>query len=249
MTLSLLLLLTACGSKSNTPTYELIAHAGGAIDGYTYTNSREALEKAVSNGYKHIEFDFAFTSDSVLVAAYDWNMFNDISGFSSKGDTAPSLQEFISRKIYGRYTPMTATDIKEYFLSNKELILVTDKISDAAVLKKNFAPLKKRMIVEAFTHNDYIQLKDEGYYRVLYSCMAADIEKTVVKHLLLHKIFGGKIDRMALHTSSVDYTIFKAIDAMCNYRVALFTINDTTEIPKVLRKRIEYIYTDSLKQW
>ena len=62
----------------------------------------------------------------------------------------------------------------------------------------------------------------------------------------LRTCLGDKIETLALHTSAVDYPAFKIIDALCNYRVALFTINDTTEIPAILKKRIDYIYTDSL---
>ncbi|MBQ2778940.1 MAG: hypothetical protein IJF46_04120 [Bacteroidaceae bacterium] len=244
---TLLLLLTSCGGGGIECNYELIAHAGGAIDGRTYTNSREALERALANGYRHIELDLALTSDSTLVAAHSWQLFNEISGFAHKGDTAPTLDEFLSRRIYGRYTPLTAKEINRFFLENEELILVTDKISDAAILEENFPTLKKRMIVEAFTHDDYVRLKEQGYHRVFYSCLAGDIDEAVVKHLLLHKIFGDKIEWMALHTSSVEYPLFKVIDALCNYRAAIFTINDTAEIPRELIKKVGYIYTDSIK--
>ncbi len=245
--LPLLLLLFSCSSKSAECNYELIAHAGGAIDGYTYTNSREAVEHSVANGYRYIELDLALTADSVLVAAHSWRLFNEISGHAHKGDMAPTLQEFVTRKIHGRYTPLTAKEINNYFLSNEQIILVTDKISDAEILEKNFPTLKKRMMVEAFTHDDYVQLKKQEYYKVLYSCLADDIDEAIVKHLLLHIIFGDKIEWMALHTSSVEYPIFKVVDALCDYRAAIYTINDTADIPQELVKKTDYIYTDSLR--
>lgn len=244
--LLLLPLLFSCSNNEVTCRYELIAHSGGAIDGNIYTNSREAMEQAADKGYRFIELDLAMTADSVLVAAYSWEQFNEISGYACKRDTAPTLQEFLSRRIYGRYTPITADDICAFFLANKNLTLVTDKISDADVLERYFAPIKSRMMVEAFTHSDYITLQGRGFGKVLYSCLATDIDETLLKHLLLHRLFGDKIETLALHTSAVDYPAFKIIDALCNYRVALFTINDTTEIPEALKKRIDYIYTDSL---
>ena len=244
---TLLLLFFSCGGSGGECNYELIAHAGGAIDGRTYTNSREALERATANGYRYIELDLALTSDSALVAAHSWQLFNEISGFKHKSDTAPTLGEFLARRIYGRYTPLTAKDINRFFLENEGLIFVTDKISDVEILEENFPALKKRMIVEAFTHDDYVRLKEQGYHRVFYSCLAEDIDEAVVKHLLLHKIFGDKIEWMALHTSSVEYPLFKVIDALCNYRVAIYTINDTAEIPRELIKKVGYVYTDSIK--
>ena len=247
-TLMLLLLpmLFSCSNKEVSCGYKLIAHAGGAIEGYIYTNSREAMEQAAEKGYRFIELDLAMTADSVLVAAYDWEKFNAISGYACKKDTAPTLQEFLSRRIYNRYTPVTAADICEFFLANDHLTLVTDKISDATILERYFTPIKSRMMVETFTHEDYVNLQSRGFGKVMYSCLATDIDETLVKHLLLHRLFGDKIETLALHTSAVDYTAFKIIDALCDYRVALFTINDTTEIPEALKKRIDYIYTDSL---
>lgn len=243
----LLPLLASCDNGIGSGRYELIAHAGGAIDGFTYTNSREAMERAAAVGYRFIELDFAITADSVLVAAYDWEKFNAISGYAGKKDTVPTLQEFLSRRIYGRYTPMSADDVCRYFLENSHLTLVTDKISDADILERYFAPIKSCMMVEAFNYDDYVNLKGRGFGKVLYSCLATDIDEVLVKHLLLHRLFGNKIEILALHTSAVDYPAFGLIDALCDYRVALFTINDTADIPELLKKRTDYIYTDSLR--
>ena len=76
--LSLLLLLPmllSCVTQERVQRVELIAHAGGEIDGYVYTNSLEALQQAASRGYKFIELDLLLTSDSVLVAAHSWEDF------------------------------------------------------------------------------------------------------------------------------------------------------------------------------
>ena len=45
----------------------LIAHAGGLIDGYSYTNSKEALLKSISEGYQYIELDLYGTTDGSIV--------------------------------------------------------------------------------------------------------------------------------------------------------------------------------------
>ena len=48
----------------------LIAHAGGAIDGHTYTNSKEALINALDKGFTYIELDLYETSDSNVVCLH-----------------------------------------------------------------------------------------------------------------------------------------------------------------------------------
>lgn len=242
-------LLFACGGeKRDYVTYELIAHAGGAIDGYIYTNSYEALCKAADDGYTYIELDLQLTSDSVLISAYDWEEFNTITDSSHLSATAPGLSDFLSRRIHGRYTPLTASDIDAFFKEHKDLFLVTDKISDAKLLLEHFAGIKERTVVEAFSYNDYIELKKAGFHRVLYSCVAEDMEEAIVKHLLLHRLFKGeKIEWVALHTSAFDNSFFKFVDALCDYKCALFTVNDTAEIPTDYSDKIYMIYTDSIQ--
>lgn len=226
---------------------ELIAHAAGGIDGYIYTNSSQAFEQSVANGYRFIEVDLQLTSDSVLVAAYSWQKFNEITGYEAKGDTVPHSREFMSRLIYGKYTPLTAKDINEIMHRNSDVFLVTDKISDATILEKNFPTLKKRIVVEAFSYSDYTDLLDRGFYRVLYSCMAEDVGLSVIKHKLLHVLFPGvEIEWFALHTDAFVHPLFKLVDALCDYKAAVFTVNSLDIIPDEVRGKVKMIYTDSL---
>ncbi len=51
----------------------LIAHAGGVIDGYLGTNSLEALKESARLGYSIIEVDIMTTSDGKFVLNHDWN--------------------------------------------------------------------------------------------------------------------------------------------------------------------------------
>ena len=227
----------------------MIAHAGGAIDGYIYTNSAEAIKKAAEDGYRYIELDFLFTADSVLVAAHSWDKYNEITGCAHLGDTAPVLREFLSRSIYSRYTPVTAEAVQNFFLENDSVFLVVDKVSDAKVLGGNFPLLKERMLVEAFNYDDYAELHGEGYHRVMFSCMADDVESALLKHLVLYRVFPGpKIEWLVLHTSVFDKLSFRIIDALSSYKAALFTVNDTlAEVPDKYKDRVYMLYTDSLK--
>lgn len=243
----LLALFTSCVTQEKVSNAELIAHAGGAIEGNIYTNSLEALENAVARGYKYIEFDFIFTSDSVLVAAHSWSDFNKMTGLEERGDSAPSLSEFRMRRIHGRYTPMTAVDVYEYFCCNDNLFLVVDKLSSPETLGKYFPGLKERMVVEAFSYNDYCALVDEGYFRVLYSCVADDLSSTLLKNLLFDKLFAGRrIEWVALHTSGLENGFFEFLDKVRLFNIALFTVDDYSDIPAEYRYRAKMIYTNTL---
>lgn len=247
--LLLLVVVLSCSHKveQETALCEYIAHAGGAIDGYVYTNSLEAMENAAALGYRYIELDLQYTADSVLVAAHSWGDFNRITGFVHCGDTAPVLKEFVARRIYGKYTPVTLNDINDFFTRHKELFLVTDKVSDVQVLNEAFPSLKERMVVEAFSYDDYRNLLSDGYYRVLYSCMAEDLYSSLVKHMMLHALFHGpKIEWLALHTSAAEYPFFALVNTLCDFKTALFTVNDISLIPDVFDERLRMLYTDSI---
>ena len=55
-----------------------IAHAGGGIDGKTYTNSLEALNNSINNSFKLIELDLLVTDDNKIVAQHDFRILEGI---------------------------------------------------------------------------------------------------------------------------------------------------------------------------
>lgn len=127
----------------------LIAHAGGGLLGDSYTNSLEALNASIANGYKFIELDLLLSSDRVIYAAHDEAHFNAITGFKELRDTKPSLNEVRKRKILNKYSTLDIDKIREIFLKHKDLILVTDKLNDFNALREQI-PFKDRLIVEVF---------------------------------------------------------------------------------------------------
>ena len=240
-------LLLSCVTQRIVTDAELIAHAGGVLDGYVYTNSREALERAAAVGYKFIELDLIMTSDSVLIAAHSWEDFNRMTGCPEKGSEAPCFSDFMSRKICGRYTPLSADSVNSFFMRNTGLYLVVDKTSSPCVLEKYFSDLKERIIVEAFSYDDYCRLVDAGYYRVFYSCLASDLNETLVKNMLFHRLFRGRrIEWLALHTSGLNNRFFRFLDKTCSFDIALFTVDNYDEILDKYRSRAAMIYTNTL---
>lgn len=97
----------------------MIYHAGGEIHGNCYTNSREAVEETLSEGQTFIEIDFRYTSDGHLVCAHSWP---DVYTKNYQ----PTLEEFLSCKIQGKFTPMTAEDLIDILKENPNMYLVTD---------------------------------------------------------------------------------------------------------------------------
>ena len=138
-----------------------IAHAGGSIYRYMYSNSLEAVRNTLAHGFDFMELDLSVTSDGELVAWHDWQF---------EWTEAPTHDEFMARKIYGLFTPIDFPRMDSILTANPQLTLVTDKISDPAVIDRWLGKYKDRMWVECFSDADYVALQEKGYH-VLASCV------------------------------------------------------------------------------
>ena len=144
----------------------LIAHAGGAIGGHTYTNSKEAL----ANGFQYIELDLYETSDSNVVCLHSLEDYREMTSTDCEVLDAKS---FLSHQLYGKYTPMTLNDAIKIW-EERPFYFVTDKISDPIILNRYFKRNRNKVIVEAFSLDDYIQLERDGYTS-MFSIMALNV--------------------------------------------------------------------------
>ena len=149
------------GKKLSSDTF--IAHAGGNIDGYLYTNSRESVENALKNGFNFIEIDFSVTRDGHLAAVHDWKSFGQITGVHT--DTALTIEEVKNRNIHNKYHTLSGKDIANIMKNNQDMIIITDKIKDIKLLSREI-PFKERILVEVFNRIDYIKCLWYGFYPV-----------------------------------------------------------------------------------
>jgi hypothetical protein len=149
---------------NNTKYY--IAHAGGGIDGFIYTNSKEAVLNSIDNGFMYIELDLFLSQDENLLCIHDLYEFNKMT---ETNDTSLTIntEEFKSRVIYKKYTPLTLTEVLQMH-NNYSFILVIDKISSPQILNRFITPAnKEKMYVEALSGNDYYELLTNGYKPML----------------------------------------------------------------------------------
>ena len=70
-----------------------MAHAGGGINGATYTNSIAAMNLNYSKGFRYFEIDFNTTSDANIVCVHDWKSFRKL-GKKDDSDIPLSFAEF-----------------------------------------------------------------------------------------------------------------------------------------------------------
>lgn len=126
----------------------LIAHAGGSVDGLIYLNSLESLNKSYSLGFRLFELDIIETRDGYYVASHRWKDW--VKQTNYKGRTPPTLKEFKSRKLYGKYTPLDLDDINKWFTEHPDAILVSDKVNKPQHFSSQFID-PSRLQMELFS--------------------------------------------------------------------------------------------------
>ena len=123
----------------------LIAHAGGGVDGATYTNAKEALETAVQNGFQVIEVDFLETEDGKIVLGHEWDDILTKESLSENQDKGLTYDAYMEYKIDYRFTAVDIEDLIEFMRMNRDIYIVTDvkfeEENKEALLKKVYTDI------------------------------------------------------------------------------------------------------------
>ncbi len=144
--------------------YNSVVHAGGVLGNSVYLNSQEGFMFYANNGYSIIEIDFLYTSDKEIVGSH---LFEHLPGFNL--ENRPTMKEFESAKLDGRYTGITYDwlieelkmfpDIKVVFDSKEDdsIAILEDMVETAH--QKDFA-IESRMIVQVYSIENYNEIKN-----------------------------------------------------------------------------------------
>lgn len=225
------------GLKKGDYSDNIIAHGGGIIDGFTYTNSLEAVMSSIKKGYKYIELDLQFTADSQLVCMHSVEDFRKMTNTPDTVDI--TYQYFKSQKLYKKYTPISANDAATIFQKNN-ITLVTDKISSPEILEKYFSNIKHNVMVEAFSLKDYQGLKKLGYMPML------GINSNGIKRLYILQCIKNKaiIDRITTTANKKDIKNYRFLKKMFGVKITIFTRLHPSTFKENLGHEIDYIYID-----
>ena len=212
-----------------------IAHAGGSIDGLTYTNCKEALINSIEKGFQYIELDLYMTTDSQVVCLHKLENFNEMTGLQLD---SLDYESFINSSFYGKYTPLSLSEAIKIW-EKHSFILITDKISDPEVLNKYFLHHRNRVIVEAFSSNHYKRLKAYGYVPML--SLGKD-DHSIKAYLSSSLKCGYFIDRV--YTTSRTQDKYLRLLKKLGANVTVSTQNDSDYYNSHLGRLVDQVYTD-----
>lgn len=149
----------------------VVAHGGGSIDGYATTNSLEAVQLALEQGYTWIELDMALTSDGGIALIHDWYQGSQVY-FGTSGNHVMTMDEFMSYKIHQRYTTMNVAKLAEIMANADEQVRIisdtkTDNLLILQKIAQEYPMLAKRIIPQIYHYNELEKVRSYGYQEVI----------------------------------------------------------------------------------
>ena len=226
-------------TRCSLPGGNYIAHAGGVIEGYAYTNSKEAVEHSIECGIRHIELDLKLTSDSFVVAAHSWREFNEMCG-NKDLDHIPTLAEFGKMRIHGKFTPLTYMDIDSLMAAHPDVVLVADKLCIPKVIDRFLGKYRDRVMVECFDIYAYYYFMDHGYLMSMYASPKAERLEMYLRRWLHLK--RSRYDAAVLYKGN------EAMYPLCGCKL-VYTARDRQEADSIFShdSDVKFVYIDNVE--
>lgn len=221
---------TFCDRLPDASALDLIAHAGGKIDGFTYTNSREALAASLEGGFRFIELDLRRTLDNRYFAAHRVKEFNAMTGYPENFEIPPTSSDVRERTIEGKFTPILLEDLVPVFEKHPERVLVTDKANRYRKLLDEF-PLPDQLLVEVRNVDQYVAAKLAGVPNVAVDTADPDVVRRYGIELV---VVSADLPAEAL----------KALSDT-GAKVLLSTYENCNDIPEFARELASLAYVDT----
>lgn len=217
---------------------ELIAHAMGGIENQIYTNSREAFELNYKNGKRIFEIDLMLTFDGGLIGQHD-ELPSDIK-----------FSDFMSKKIKGKYTPLSFDDIINLMNDYQDIQIVSDIKSDfresftlitSKLKEQNNDDLFKRFIPQIYNENDFYYLKEKDIFKkIIYTLYKTDANDEQIYDLISN---NKEINILTVFPNRFSKELTDKLNKL-GVKTFVHTINDEETMLYFVNKGVSGFYTD-----
>lgn len=242
-----ILMLSAC-TQHTAPSISPIAHAGGGINGKTYTNSFQALDLNYAKGYELFELDFSWTSDAQLVCLHDWNKTPKWL-LNYHGENPLSLSEFNDLLHPDlELKPCNLESLNQWLIDHPKAYIVTDikhkNLQGLELVSSSIEDASARVIPQIYQPDQYEATKDMGYQHIIWTLYEFPSDnKSVVKAY-------KKMDLYAI--TMPQHRAKQGLANMLNepkVPTYVHTINDLAEAKDYLKTYgLTSVYTDFLEK-
>lgn len=224
-----------------------IMHAGGEINGMTYTNLAEALDRHYADGKRYFEVDISLTADNYPVNIHSWDGFSArFFGIIDNGKiNVPTKAQYDKYKSVHGYTKMDLFTMTTWLKSHKDAYIITDvKDKNIAVLAQlvSMAGIdKNRIIPQIYNFEEYEKVKSLGYENIILTLYASNYSKSEVSEFAsTHRLYGVTM------SSDKYYRGYAAPLLKKNINVFVHTVNNKSIADMLFKSGIKAIYTDTL---
>lgn len=234
-----------------------VAHAFGAVDGKTYTNSLDAFYQNYEKGHRVFEVDLSMTADGATVCAHDWEHSAKIQGFSE--GYVPTAAEFRQTPIYETYQAATFADLLLLMQQYPDIYIVTDsKYSDTQQVLEEF-----RDMVNTAQALDCQDVLDRLIIQI-YNDAMLDTVRSVYPfshffYTIYQRGFSGMEDMVYLSQFCAENGVeaitmwaslwdpdYAAVAEAYGIAVYVHTVNDQQEAQRLVSSGVTGVYTDYL---
>jgi glycerophosphoryl diester phosphodiesterase len=154
--------------------FTVVAHAGGAVDGYLGSNSIQAAEASLARGVTLIELDFLRALDGDFICAHDWEGQPNRIPFAPR--SAVSGAQFANYRIFCKYTPINTSRLIEFLNNNQNCRIITDTKQDdyglLEMIARDYPQLTSRFIPQVYAFEDYGKIEALGYKDIIITLYA-----------------------------------------------------------------------------
>lgn len=255
----IVLLLTGCSKQGEWyEEYPVVCHAlGRTEEGYTLTNSLEALEYNYKRGQRVFETDCAITSDQVVVLRHDWE--SDLGqaesfGWTEEEKNVPTAEEFLGVPIYDRYTPMTLLDLYRYMDEKTDIYIVLDPKYSPDV-NGQFS-----LIVNTALDNGLESVLDRLIVQLYYEDMYDEVESVYSFRHYIYTLYyigfpggeeaGSFCEEKGIPVLVMPYTWVHAgvMQELEPYKLELYvhTVNEPQDAQNMAALHVDGIYSDEI---
>lgn len=149
-----------------------VAHAGGAWEGNTYTNSIEALDENLKNGFTYFEIDFSFTQDGQLACVHDWTKW--LNEKTNSGTSRPlTMEEFKLLIEKTDFKICSLETLAAWMAAHPSAVIVTDvkddNLSALKIISEKIPDFARRVIPQIYTPSEYEKARAMGYDMIIWT--------------------------------------------------------------------------------
>ena len=225
--------LTMVTMHTGTPS---IAHAGGRIEGRSYTNSIPAFDNAYQRGFRFIEVDLQHTADGVVVCGHDWGSFPE---------EVPVYEAFLVHRQTMAFQPCTFDELVNWFAIHPDAYLVSDPKTDAVEINRRlYAALGQALVAQAYSTTEVRLLNEAGIESIILTLYRVDGFRILELEELRRS--GRSVAGVTMPVASAFGGLALWAKFRLNAPVYVHTVNACWLLPPLHFLAVDAIYTDDL---